>query len=135
MDRQVLAVLKPTLARELGWDDIAYGNIVTAFQAAYAVGMLLLGRFIDRVGTRVGFAASSVFWGLATAAHALAGGAFGFGAARVALGLGEAGVFPAGAKAVAEHFPREERAFAQGLFNSGTNVGAIVCPLVVPPLV
>jgi ACS family hexuronate transporter-like MFS transporter len=135
IDRQVLAVLKPTLQAELGWSEIAYGNIVTAFQAAYAVGMLLMGRFMDRVGTRVGFALSAGFWALATAAHALATAAGGFAVARLALGLGESGMFPAGARAVAEWFPRRERAFALSLFNAGTNVGPIVCPLMATWLV
>jgi MFS transporter, ACS family, hexuronate transporter len=135
MDRQVLAVLKPTLQVELRWDDVAYGNIVTAFQAAYAVGMLLAGRFIDRVGTRAGLAVTAGFWALATMAHGLVGSVGGFSAARVGLGLGEAGMFPAGGKAIAEWFPRSERALAMGLFNSGTNVGPILCPLLTPWLV
>jgi ACS family hexuronate transporter-like MFS transporter len=135
IDRQVLAVLKPTLQGELHWNDVAYGNIVTAFQAAYAVGMLLLGRFIDRVGTRVGLAITATFWGLATMAHGAVASVLGFAVARVGLGLGEAGMFPAGGKAIAEWFPRRERAFAMGLFNAGTNVGPIVCPLLAPWLV
>jgi ACS family hexuronate transporter-like MFS transporter len=135
VDRQVLAVLKPTLQVELHWNDIAYGNIVTAFQAAYAIGMLLVGRFIDRVGTRAGLAIAATFWALATMAHGLVGSVLGFGAARAALGLGEAGMFPAGGKAIAEWFPRRERAFAMSLFNAGTNVGPIVCPLMAPWLV
>jgi ACS family hexuronate transporter-like MFS transporter len=135
VDRQVLAVLKPTLQAQLGWNEIGYGNIVTAFQAAYALGMLLVGRFIDRVGTRAGLAASAAFWALATMAHAGASGVLGFSAARAALGLGEAGLFPSGGKAIAEHFPQRERSFAMGVFNSGTNVGPIVCPLLAPLLV
>jgi ACS family hexuronate transporter-like MFS transporter len=135
VDRQVLAVLKPTLETELGWSDIGYGNIVTAFQAAYALGMLLVGRFIDRVGTRAGLATSAAFWALATMAHAAASGVPGFSAARAALGLGEAGLFPSGGKAIAEHFPQRERSFAMGVFNSGTNVGPILCPLLAPGLV
>lgn len=135
IDRQVLAVLKPTLQAQLGWSEVAYGNIVTAFQAAYAVGMLLVGRFIDRVGARAGLAATAAFWALATMAHAAASSVPGFSAARVALGLGEAGMFPAGGKAIAEWFPPRERSFAMGLFNSGTNVGPIVCPLLAPWLV
>jgi ACS family hexuronate transporter-like MFS transporter len=135
VDRQVLAVLKPTLQVQLGWSEVGYGNIVTAFQAAYALGMLGVGRFIDRVGTRAGLATTAALWALATMAHALAGGVLGFAAARVALGLGEAGMFPAAGKAVAEWFPRRERAFATGLYNSGTNVGPIVCPLLAPWLV
>ena len=135
IDRQVLAVLKPTLQTQLGWSEVGYGNIVTAFQAAYAVGMLLAGRFIDRVGTRAGLATTAAFWALATMAHAAVGGVLGFSVARAALGLGEAGMFPAGGKAIAEWFPQQERSFAIGLFNSGTNVGPIVCPLLAPWLV
>jgi ACS family hexuronate transporter-like MFS transporter len=135
VDRQVLAVLKPTLQAQLGWSEVGYGNIVTAFQVAYALGMLLVGRFVDRVGARLGLAATAAFWALATMAHAAAGGVVGFSAARAALGLGEAGLFPAGGKAIAEHFPQRERSLAMGLFNSGTNVGPIVCPLLVPWLV
>jgi ACS family hexuronate transporter-like MFS transporter len=135
VDRQVLGVLKPVLASELHWNDGTYGNIITAFQVAYAIGMLSMGRLLDRVGTRKGFAIAAGVWGLAAMGHALARGAAGFGIARFALGLGEAGMFPAGVKAIAQWFPKRERAFAMGLFNSGTNVGAIVCPLTVPLIV
>jgi MFS transporter, ACS family, hexuronate transporter len=135
IDRQALAVLKPTLQHELGWSEVSYGNIVTAFQAAYAVGMLFVGRFIDRVGTRLGLATTAAFWAFATIAHALVSSVVGFSAARVALGLGEAGMFPAGGKAIAEWFPRGERSFAMALFNAGTNVGPIICPLMAPWLV
>ena len=135
IDRQVLAVLKPTLQAQLGWSEIGYGNIVTAFQAAYAVGMLGVGRFIDRVGTRRGLGSTAAFWAVATMAHAADTSVLGFSLARVALGLGEAGMFPAAGKAVAEWFPPRERAFATGLFNSGTNVGPILCPLLAPWLV
>ena len=135
VDRQVLAVLKPTLQAQLGWSEIGYGNVVTAFQAAYALGMLLVGRFVDRVGARVGLAATAALWALATMAHAAASGVLGFSAARAVLGLGEAGLFPAGGKAIAEHFPQRERSFAMGLFNAGTNVGPILCPLLAPWLV
>jgi MFS transporter, ACS family, hexuronate transporter len=135
IDRQALAVLKPTLQHDLGWSEVSYGNIVTAFQAAYAVGMLLVGRFIDRVGTRLGLAATAALWAFATIAHALVSSVAGFAGARVALGLGEAGMFPAGGKAIAEWFPRGERSFAMALFNAGTNVGPIICPLMAPWLV
>ena len=132
MDRWVFSVLKTTLQHDLGWNDIDYGNLVFAFQAAYAVGMLAVGRFIDRMGTRLGYALIVVFWSLASMAHA-AGSAFsGFFLARVALGFGEAGVFPASIKAVAEWFPAKERALATGIFNAGTNVGVIVAALFVP---
>ncbi len=135
IDRQALAVLKPSLQHELGWSEVSYGNIVTAFQAAYAVGMLLVGRFIDRVGARAGLAVTAAFWALATIAHAMVSSIVGFSGARVALGLGEAGMFPAGGKAIAEWFPRRERSFAMALFNAGTNVGPIICPLMAPWLV
>ncbi len=132
MDRQVLGVLKTTLQHDLGWNEIDYSNLVFVFQAAYAVGMVLMGRLVDRLGTRLGYAIAMIFWSLASMAHA-AGGSFGsFVAARAALGFGEAGVFPASIKTVAEWFPRKERALATGIFNAGTNIGAIITPLVVP---
>jgi len=132
MDRQVLGVLKTTLQHDLGWNEIDYSNLVFAFQAAYAVGMVLMGQLVDRLGTRLGYALAMVFWSLASMAHAM-GGSFGsFVIARSALGLSEAGVFPASIKAVAEWFPKKERALATGIFNAGTNIGAILTPLVVP---
>ena len=134
VDRQVLGILKPTLAHALGWSEIDYGNIVLAFQAAYAVGLLAAGGLMDRVGTRLGYAASLALWSAAAMGHALARSAFGFGVARAALGLGEAGNFPAAIKAVAEWFPQRQRALATGVFNAGSNVGAIFAPLVVPLL-
>jgi MFS transporter, ACS family, hexuronate transporter len=132
MDRQVLGVLKTTLQHDLGWNEIDYGNLVFAFQAAYAVGMVAVGRLVDRIGTRLGYALAMVFWSLASMGHALAGSLTSFMVARSALGFGEAGVFPASIKTVAEWFPKRERALATGIFNAGTNVGAIVTPLVVP---
>lgn len=132
MDRQVLGVLKTTLQHDLGWSEIDYGNLVFAFQAAYAVGMVVVGRLIDRIGTRVGYALAMVFWSLASMGHALGRSLTSFMVARSALGLGESGVFPASIKTVAEWFPKKERALATGIFNAGTNVGAIVTPLVVP---
>ncbi|WP_437682364.1 MFS transporter [Sorangium sp. So ce131] len=132
VDRQVLGVLKTTLQKELGYNDIDYGNIVTSFQAAYALGMLTMGRLMDKIGTRRGFSFAVGFWSVAAAAHALVGSAGGLSAARFALGIGEAGMFPGAIKTIAEWFPKKERALATGLFNSGTNIGAIVCPLVVP---
>jgi ACS family hexuronate transporter-like MFS transporter len=132
MDRQVLGILAPTLEKSLGWNEIEYARIVMAFQAAYAIGLLGFGRLIDRIGTRHGYAVSIFAWSVAAMAHALARGVWGFGVARFALGLGEAGNFPAAVKAVTEWFPRRERALATGLFNSGSNVGAILAPLLVP---
>jgi ACS family hexuronate transporter-like MFS transporter len=132
MDRQVLGVLKTTLQHDLGWNEIDYSNLVFAFQAAYAVGMVLMGRLVDRLGTRLGYALAMIFWSLASMAHAL-GNSFGsFALARSALGFGEAGVFPASIKTVAEWFPKKERALATGIFNAGTNIGAILTPLIVP---
>jgi len=132
IDRQVLGILAPDLRRIIGWNDVQYGYIVTAFSAAYALGLLLSGRFLDRIGTKLGYATALVFWSVAAMAHSLARTPLGFGAARFALGLGEAANFPAAIKSVAEWFPKKERAFATGLFNAGTNVGATVAPAVVP---
>jgi ACS family hexuronate transporter-like MFS transporter len=132
MDRQVLGILAPTLEKALGWNELEYARIVMAFQTAYAIGLLGFGRLIDRIGTRHGYAVSIFAWSVAAMAHALARGVWGFGVARFALGLGEAGNFPAAVKAVTEWFPRRERALATGLFNSGSNVGAILAPLLVP---
>src|SRR6201984_1377400 len=128
MDRQVLGVLKTTLQHQFGWNEIDYGNLVFAFQAAYALGLLVVGRLIDWLGVRLGYALTMAFWSLASMAHAASGSLFGFSAARSALGFGEAGVFPASIKAVAEWFPKRERSLAIGIFNAGTNVGAIVTP-------
>jgi ACS family hexuronate transporter-like MFS transporter len=132
IDRQVLGVLAPHLQAEIGWNEIEYGYIVTAFQAAYAIGLVTAGAIIDRLGTRIGYALAIAVWGIAAMSHSLAGTVLGFAIARFALGLGEAGNFPAAIKTVAEWFPRRERAFATGIFNSGSNIGAIVAPLVVP---
>src|SRR5437588_3880476 len=132
MDRQVLGVLKITLQHDLGWNEIDYGNLVVAFQAAYAAGMLGVGWLIDRVGTRLGYALAMAFWSLASMAHAAGSSFTSFVVLRSALGFGEAGVFPASIKTVAEWFPKKERAFATGIFNAGTNLGAIVTPFVVP---
>src|SRR5258708_1527703 len=132
MDRQVLGVLKGPLQHQFGWDDVYYGHLVTAFQTAYALGMISVGRLIDRLGTRIGYALAMVFWSVASMAHAAANSFVTFAIARAALGFGEAGVFPASIKSVSEWFPKKERALATGIFNAGTNVGAIVTPLIVP---
>ena len=132
MDRQVLGVLKEPLQHTFGWNEIDYSNIVFAFQASYAVGMLIVGRIVDRLGTRLGYALAMMFWSLASMAHAMASSFSGFAVARSALGIGEAGVFPASIKCVAEWFPAKERALATGIFNAGTNLGAIVTPLIIP---
>jgi MFS transporter, ACS family, hexuronate transporter len=135
MDRQVIGVLKTTLQHDLGWSEIDYGNLVFVFQAAYALGMVLVGRFIDRVGTRLGYALAMGFWSLASFAHGMASSFTSFLVARFALGLGESAVFPASMKAIAEWFPNKERALATGIFNAGTNLGAIATPLIVPWIV
>jgi ACS family hexuronate transporter-like MFS transporter len=132
IDRQVIGLLKPTLQAAFGWNDIDYSNIIFAFTLAYAVGLLVVGRVMDWLGTRKGFSLAVFLWSLAAMSHALARSVFGFSAARFALGLGESGSFPASIKTIAEWFPRKERALATGIFNSGTNAGAIVVPLVVP---
>jgi ACS family hexuronate transporter-like MFS transporter len=151
IDRQVIGLLKPTLQQQFGWSEIDYANIVFAFQLAYAIGLLIAGRIIDRIGTKIGFAIAILIWSVAAMAHGYATGigqafaplfasvglvysasVIGFIVVRFALGLGEAGNFPASIKTVAEWFPRKERALATGIFNSGTNIGAVVTPLVVP---
>ena len=156
IDRQVIGILKTTLQKELVFDERAYAAIVFSFQAAYAVGMLLSGRIMDRIGVRVGFSLAVILWSLGAMAHAMAdwfpwlklptiaidppaisvvllvGSTAGFALARIILGLGEAGNFPASIKTVAEWFPKKERALATGIFNSGTNVGALLTPVIVP---
>lgn len=131
-DRQVLGVLAPFLQQQMGWSELQYSYIVTAFQTAYAIGLLGAGAIIDKFGTRIGYALSIGVWSLAAASHSLATGVVSFAAARFALGLGEAGNFPAAIKAVAEWFPQRERALAAGIFNSGSNIGALVAPMMVP---
>jgi ACS family hexuronate transporter-like MFS transporter len=132
VDRQVIGILEKDLRTIIGWTPVGYGNIVAAFNAAYALGLLVSGRLIDRFGTKLGYSLAIVIWSLAGMAAALARAPFGFGMARAALGLGEASNFPAAIKTVAEWFPKKERALTTGIFNAGTNVGAIVAPLTVP---
>ena len=132
IDRQVLGILAPTLQRELQWSEADYGAIVSWFSFAYGAGLLLVGRVLDRIGVRTGFSFAIVVWSLAAMGHALARTVGGFSFARAALGIGEAGNFPGAVKAVAEWFPKKERALATGIFNAGSNVGAIVAPIVVP---
>jgi ACS family hexuronate transporter-like MFS transporter len=132
IDRQVFSILAPDLQRTIGWNEEQYGYIVTSFHAAYALGLLFVGRLMDTIGTRAGFSLIIIVWSLAAMGHALASSALTFAIARFALGLGEAGNFPAAIKTVAEWFPKRERAFATGIFNAGSNVGAIIAPLTVP---
>jgi ACS family hexuronate transporter-like MFS transporter len=132
VDRQVLSLLAKTLETSIGWSSTEYGHITGAFQAAYAIGLLSAGRLMDRLGTRKGYAVAITIWSLAAISHAAAVSALTFGIARALLGFGEAANFPACIKAVAEWFPKKERALATGLFNSGANIGAIVAPLTVP---
>src|SRR6266478_4332915 len=125
VDRQVIGILAKDLQNIIGWSEIDYGNIVAAFNAAYALGLLVSGRLMDRFGTKIGYSAALIIWSIAAMGHALARSALGFGVARAALGVGESGNFPAAIKTTAEWFPRKERAFATGIFNAGSNVGAI----------
>ena len=151
VDRQVIGLLKPTLQQQFGWSEIDYADIIFAFQLAYAIGFVFAGRVIDKIGTKAGFSLALAIWSAAAIAHAFAptigpavapilglvgltytGSVAGFIAVRFALGLGESGNFPAAIKTVAEWFPKRERALATGIFNSGTNVGALATPLIVP---
>lgn len=132
LDRQVISLLKPVLEKEFNWSETDYSNIVIAFQLAYAVGMLGTGRVIDKIGTKLGYALSLFLWSIAAILHAFATSTFSFGIYRAFLGITEAGNFPSAIKTVAEWFPKKERALATGIFNSGTNVGAVIAPIVVP---
>ena len=132
VDRQILSLLKPILDEQLKWTNVQFGWANSLFQLSYAAGLLLYGPFVDRFGTKLGYAISIVAWSLAAMGHALVGSVSGFYRARIALGLGESGNFPSAIKAVALWFPKKERALATALFNSGANVGAIVAPAIVP---
>ncbi len=132
MDRQVLGILAPVLQHSIGWTEQGYADIVIAFQFSYAIGLVLAGRLIDRIGTRIGYALIMGVWSVSAMAHSLATSAFGFGVARFFLGLGESGNFPAAIKTTAEWFPQRERSLATGIFNSGANLGAMLAPLFVP---
>jgi ACS family hexuronate transporter-like MFS transporter len=132
IDRQIIGLLKPTLAAEFNWTETDFAHIVTAFQAAYAFGLLFFGWLIDKTGTKLGYSLTVIFWSVAGMLHALARSAFGFGLARVGLGLGEAGNFPAAVKTVAEWFPKKERAVATGIFNAGTSIGVVIALVIVP---
>jgi len=132
LDRQIIGLLKPILEKEFAWSETDYARIIMAFTAAYAIGLLALGWLIDKIGTKHGYSITIVFWSVAGMLHALARSAFGFGVARVGLGLGEGGNYPAAVKTVAEWFPKKERALATGLFNAGTSVGVVVALILVP---
>lgn len=132
IDRQVIGLLKPTLEKEFNWSDTTYGVITGFFQFFYAAGLLLFGRIVDKIGTKIGYVISIVIWSLAAMGHALAKSTLGFTIARSALGAGEAGNFPVAIKAVAEWFPKKERALATGIFNAGSNIGAVIAPIMVP---
>lgn len=132
IDRQILSLLKPILDDEIGWTSTQFGAINSAFQAAYGVSLFVFGWFIDKYGTKIGYATSIAAWSLAAIGHALVSSLGGFFVARIALGLGEGGNFPAAVKATAQWFPKKERALATSLFNAGANVGAIAAPALVP---
>ena len=132
LDRSVISFLKSTFTKEMNWDDADYANVEIAFKFAYAVGLLIAGRVVDKLGTKLGYAVATGLWSLAAMCHAFTSTVFGFGVARSALGVSEAGNFPAAIKTVAEWFPKKERAFATAIFNSGAGIGAIVAPLSVP---
>ncbi|MGW8257576.1 MAG: MFS transporter [Thermoguttaceae bacterium] len=132
MDRQVLGILAPVLQKDIGWNEVEYAQIVTAFHFSYAVGMLGMGRLIDVIGVRWGYSLSIFVWSLAIMAHSMVRSVLGFGVVRSALGIGEAGNFPAAVKAVSQWFAKREHSLAIGIFNSGSNVGAILAPLTVP---
>lgn len=132
VDRQMIGVLKPTLQTSFGWSEVAYGDIIFYFQIAYALAYVLFGRLVDALGAKLGYTVAFVIWTVGHTGHALATSAIEFTAARMVLGAGEGGSFPAGVKAIAEWFPKGERALAIGLVNAGTNIGAILTPLIVP---
>jgi ACS family hexuronate transporter-like MFS transporter len=132
LDRQVIGLLKPLLENEFAWSESDYGNLVVAFSATYAIGLLFFGRLIDRVGAKAGYAICVAVWSIAAIGHAAARGTLSFIAARGLLGFGESGSFPAAIKTVSEWFPQKERALAVGILTSGTNIGAVLAPATVP---
>jgi MFS transporter, ACS family, hexuronate transporter len=132
LDRQIIGLLKPILEIEFKWSESDFARIVVAFTAAYAIGLLLFGRLIDRVGTKIGYSLSVIIWSLMGMLHAAAKTVTGFSLARVGLGLGEAGNFPAAMKTVAEWFPKKERGLAAGIFNSGTSIGVVIALFITP---
>lgn len=135
IDRQVIGLLKPIISDELHWTETDYSLIVSVFNLCYAVGMLLCGRLLDWIGTRLGYVVAITLWSIGAVIHSFMGSVAGFASARAILGLGEAGNFPAAVKTIAEWFPKKDRAFATGLFNSGTTIGAIIAPIIVAGIV
>ena len=132
IDRQVIGLLKPTLETQFNWSELDYGYIIMFFSGSYALGYVIFGSIIDRIGSKLGYAISVTVWSVAAMLHAAVRSTLGFGLVRGLLGLAEAGNFPAAVKAVAEWFPKKERALATGIFNSGTSIGAVAAPLLVP---
>ena len=129
IDRQVLGILKPVIQDDLGWSEVDYGNIVTAFQASYGIGLLVVGRWLDKVGTRKGMAIAIAMWSIAACFHAAARSVLGFILARVALGIAESAAYPGAVKSVAEWFPKRERALGVGILNAGANIAVILTPI------
>lgn len=131
IDRHIIGILKPYIAEDLGWTEVHYGYIITAFSIAYAFGLLVTGRLLDKLGPRIGYSLAIIFWSIAGMGHAFARSIFSFGAFRALLAFGESANFPAAIKAVTDWFPKKERALATSWFNSGANIGAILAPLIV----
>lgn len=134
VDRQMLGVLKPAMGKELGWTEQNYADIVFYFQAAYALSYLAFGAIVDRVGAKIGYGVAFFLWQIAHIAHGFASGLGSFFAVRIALGIGEGGNFPGGIKAVTDWFPKKERALATGVFNAGSNIGAVITPIIAPAI-
>lgn len=132
VDRQILSLVKPILDVELGWSNEEFGIVNAVFQGTYGFGLLFFGWFVDRYGSKVGYAVSIVAWSLAAIGHSVVSTVTGFMIARAALGVSEGGNFPSAIKATAQWFPKRERAYATSIFNAGTNVGAILAPAIVP---
>ncbi|WP_054117232.1 MFS transporter [Porphyrobacter sp. AAP60] len=130
IDRQIIGVLKPVIEDDLGWSEVDYGNVVTAFQASYGIGLLVVGRWLDRIGTRKGMAIAIALWSLAASFHAAASSVLGFILARVALGIAESAAYPGAVKSIAEWFPKRERALGVGFLNAGANVGVLLTPII-----
>jgi len=134
IDRQILALIKPILDEQLHWSNEQFGLTNAFFQLSYAISLMIFGWIVDKYGTKIGYAVSIAAWSCAAVGHALVSSIGGFYVARVVLGLGEGGNFPSAIKAVALWFPKRERATATAIFNSGTNMGAIIAPLIVPAI-